>query len=164
MTGRLAVAVAAATLALGISSSGVHAQGLDDWAFGPRAGLGVSPGTLIVGVQGATPIGSIESLFFEPTVQLGFGDNFKVFEVAGRATYKLEASGDLNPFVFAGLGIYRLSDDASPIDEITVTASRTDVALNLGGGVEKNGFGVEGTVKVAGTSDIEFMVYKLFGR
>ncbi len=159
MKGRAVVASVAVGIAMGLGVGSLQAQGVDDFAWGARAGFAVSPDAFFLGVHGNMPIENVEGLSFEPVLQIGFGSesviSYNTYELGGRARYDVESSGDLSPFLLAGIGIYRFSIDEVETPIGGFSASTSDVGLQLGGGVEKNGFGVEAVLGISGVSDVQ---------
>ena len=165
MTGRAVVASATFFLAAVLTSPAVAAQ--DDMRFGLRVGFGASESALVFGIHANNDIEAVDGLSFEPVAQLGLGSqdplDYKIFELVPRVRYDFPDSGDLTPFGFAGISLYRFSVEVpeTPIGDLG--ASRTDVAFTFGGGVEKNGFGVEGAIGVSAISSLQILARYTFG-
>lgn len=165
MTGRAAVAAATFLFAAVISSPAVAAQG--DLGVGLRVGFGASESALVFGAHVNKDIEAVDGLSFEPVAQLSLGSqdplDYKIFELIPRLRFDFPDSGDLTPFGFAGISLYRFSVDVpeTPIGDLG--ESRTDVAFTFGGGVEKNGFAVEGAIGVSAVSSLQVVGRYTFG-
>ncbi len=98
---------------------------------GPRAGLSVSPDQLVVGGQ-LSVRGFAPNWSFDPSLELGFGDDQQVVALNFDAYYRFRLeSTDWRPYAGAGLGIAFDSWDAAP--EVR-DHSETQVGLNVVGG------------------------------
>jgi len=98
---------------------------------GPRAGASITPDQLVVGGQLSTQ-GFAPDWSFDPSLELGFGDNQTVVAFNLDAYYHLRLAGsDWRPYVGGGLGV-----DFSSFDEPPGVHDRTstDIGLNVVGG------------------------------
>lgn len=165
MTGRAVVAAATFLIAAVISSPAVAAQ--DDLRIGLRVGFGASESALVFGVHANKEIEAVDGLSFEPVAQLSLGSqdplDYKIFELIPRLRFDFPESGDLTPFGFAGISLYRFSVDEpeTPIGDLGL--SRTDVAFTFGGGVERNGLAAEGAIGVSAISTLQIILRYTFG-
>ncbi len=168
MKGKAAVAALAMGSLMGLGGDSLHAQGLNDMAWGVRAGFAASPDAFIFGVHGNKPLESVEALSFEPVLQIGFGSesviSYNTYELIGRVRYDIGSSGDAMPFILAGIGIYRFSVDDIETPIGGFGASQSDVGLQVGGGIAKNGFGVEAVLGISSVSDVQVAGRYTFNR
>jgi len=96
--------------------------------FGPRAGLSVSPDQFVAGGQ-LSFSGLAPDWTFDPSLELGFGDDLTVIALNFDALYHLRLSGtEWRPYVGGGLGIAFVSWDAPPGVH---DHNDSDVGLNL---------------------------------
>jgi hypothetical protein len=82
--------------------------------FGPRAGISVSPDQVFAGGQ-LSLSGFAPDWSFDPSLELGFGDDLTVIAVNLDGLYHLRLRGsDWRPYVGGGLGLAFASWDAPP--------------------------------------------------
>lgn len=96
--------------------------------YGPRVGFSVSPDQLVIGGQLVT--GEIAPhTTFDPSLELGFGDNVTVIAFNADLHYHFLLDGtEWTPYAGAGIGINFLSYDRPPPFE---DDSNTEVGGNL---------------------------------
>jgi hypothetical protein len=113
-------------------ATGAHAQ-IQSPAIGPKLGLYFNNSLFMLGAISEIPLTA--ALDFEPGVELVLGVSHTtrvVVDANGRYSFTLQGN-DLRPFVMAGLGVVT--------DFVSVggtSDSKTDLRVNLGGGVVFN--------------------------
>ncbi len=115
------------TLALADHESDVGFRG-----WGPRVGLSLDPDQVHFGAH--LDFGNFaRHVRFQPNVELGFGDNVKLFTINAEAAYRFSSTWDVwSPYLGGGLGANIKSFDNGHDND-----SDTDIGLNLLGGIEK---------------------------
>ena len=151
----------AAALAVALSSALALADPETDVGFrgwGPRVGLSVDPDQVHFGAH--IDYGNFaRHVRFQPNVELGFGDNVKLFTLNAEAAYRFSAQWDVwTPYLGGGLGANIKSWDNGNDND-----SQTDIGLNLLGGIEKglsNGdrFFIEGKLSLNDVPDAKVTV------
>jgi len=107
-----------------------HAQGITYKGAGPRIGISSDPDQVFIG--GQFDLGEFtKNLRFQPTVELGFGDDVTLFAANAGALYFFPVKGEWKPYVGGEVGfVYQNFDKKNK-------ANDTDIALNAVGGMEK---------------------------
>jgi hypothetical protein len=97
------------------------AEGVAVTSMGVRGGFSSGPDQLVLG--GQLSVGDIApNLTFDPNVELGFGDNVKVFAFNMDMHYHFEIkNSEWRPYVGAGAGINLIRFDAPPGFDDSVT-------------------------------------------
>ncbi|MFH1219697.1 MAG: hypothetical protein V1694_04515 [Candidatus Eisenbacteria bacterium] len=130
---RLILIAAALAVALGpaLALAGPDTDvGFRGW--GPRVGLSLDPDQVHFGAH--LDFGNFaEHVRFQPNVELGFGDDWKIYTVNAEAAYRFRSSWDVwTPYLGGGLGANIKSFDNGEHNN-----SETDLGVNLLGGIEK---------------------------
>ena len=125
----------AAALAVALSPALALADPDTDVGFrgwGPRVGLSLNPDQVHFG--GHIDFGNFaKHIRFQPNVELGFGDDVKLFTVNAEAAYRFSSRWDVwTPYLGGGLGANIKSADNGKDNN-----SHTDLGVNLLGGIEK---------------------------
>ncbi len=148
----LAVALAPAIVLAGPDTD----VGFRGW--GPRVGLSLDPDQIHFGAH--LDFGNFaKHVRFQPNVELGFGDNVKLFTVNAEAAYRFSSNWDVwTPYLGGGLGANIASFDNGESSD-----SETDLGVNLLGGIEKgltNGdrFFIEGKFSLNDVPDAKVTV------
>jgi hypothetical protein len=126
--------------------------------WGPRIGLSVSPDQVHFGAH--LDFGQFANhIRFQPNLELGFGDDVKLFTVNAEAAYRFSARWNVwSPYLGGGVGAnIKSADDGNGND------SQTDLGVNLLAGIEKglrNGdrFFIEGKVSLNDVPDVKVAV------
>lgn len=100
--------------------------------WGPRVGLSLDPDQVHFGAH--IDYGNFaEHVRFRPNIELGFGDNLKLFTMNAEAAYRFSERWDVwSPYLGGGVGA-----NIKSFEHRRDTTSQTDVGLNLLGGIEK---------------------------
>ena len=100
--------------------------------WGPRVGLSLNPDQVHFGAH--LDFGNFaRHVRFQPNMELGFGDNMKLFTVNAEASYRFSSRWDVwTPYLGGGLGANIKSADNGKDNN-----SHTDLGVNLLGGIEK---------------------------
>lgn len=93
-----------------------------------RMGTYTDAGGLALGGGLITRVGSSDGWFFNPNVEVAFGDNARLVTLNGDLHYDFVPQGPLSMYLGAGPAIVSLSPDGGG-------DSNTDLGLNLFGGV-----------------------------
>jgi hypothetical protein len=148
----LAVALAPAIVLAGPDTD----VGFRGW--GPRVGLSLDPDQIHFGAH--LDFGNFaKHVRFQPNVELGFGDNVKLFTVNAEAAYRFSSNWDVwTPYLGGGLGANIASFDNGKRSD-----SETALGVNLLGGIEKglsNGdrFFIEGKFSLNDAPDAKVTV------
>ena len=130
--------------------------GFSGW--GPRVGLSLNPDQVHFGAH--LDYGNIaRHIRFQPNVELGFGDDVKLFTVNAEAAYRFSSNWDVwTPYLGGGLGA-----NIKSVDSEGENNSQTDLGVNLLGGIEKglsNGdrFFIEGKFSLNDVPDAKVTV------
>jgi len=99
--------------------------------WGPRVGLSLNPDQVHFGAH--IDFGNFaKHIRFQPNMELGFGDNWKLFTVNAEAAYRFSSRWDVwTPYLGGGVGA-NISADTNGHN-----SSQTDLGVNLLGGIEK---------------------------
>ena len=126
---RCVVRLVAISLAVFLAGSSLaEAQGISFRGWGPRFGISSDPDQVVVGAH--WDLGEFtKNLRFQPTVQLGYGDNQWLVSAAAGALYFFPVDGDWKPYAGGELGIVYQNFDGKKGND-------TGIALNAVGGVE----------------------------
>jgi hypothetical protein len=126
--------------------------------WGPRVGLSVRPDQIHFGAH--IDFGNFaEHIRFQPNLELGIGDNVKLFTLNAEAAYRFSSRWDVwTPYLGGGVGANIKSFDNGNHNE-----SQTDLGVNLLGGIEKglsNGdrFFIEGKFSLNDVPDAKVTV------
>ena len=104
-----------------------QAQGISYRGAGVRVGVSADPDQVFIG--GHFDLGEfVKNLRFQPTVQIGFGDNQTLFSANAGALWFFPVEGDWKPYAGGEVGFVWQSFDKK--------ANDFDIALNAIGGVE----------------------------
>ena len=141
------------TLALADPDTDVGFRG-----WGPRVGLSLDPNQVHFGAH--LDFGNFaKHVRFQPNLELGFGEDEKLFTVNAEAAYRFSSNWDVwTPYVGGGLGANIKSfDDGNDSD------SETALGVNLLGGIEKglssgDRFFIEGKFSVNDEPDAKITV------
>lgn len=145
----------------------------DDLGFGLRGGLTTDPDTFFVGghLQFSGLIPDTDALVFEPSVELGFGDetigngpgavDYTTLRAAADLKWMLHPGSDstLHFYPLVGLSIYNLS-----LSDCDGDCSSTELGLNLGGGVSFGAIAVEVALGTGDTPELSARVSYTFGK
>jgi hypothetical protein len=126
--------------------------------WGPRVGLSLNPDQVHFGAH--LDFGNFaRHVRFQPNVELGFGDNVKLFTANAEAAYRFSSHWDVwTPYLGGGIGA-----DIKSVDNGKNNSSQTDLGVNLLGGIEKglaNGdrFFIEGKFSMNDVPDAKVTV------
>ncbi|GAB4519408.1 MAG: hypothetical protein Tsb0020_37990 [Haliangiales bacterium] len=110
--------------------------------FGIRGGFTDDPDSIFLGGHVAIHPRFAHRLRIEPSMELGFGDDVDFITLRATANFKFmfPVSRDAAFFPLIGASFYYLSLDD---DICSGDCDNSDVGLNLGGGFEYAGFGIE---------------------
>lgn len=153
----------AATLGVALASAPAMASPETDIGFrgwGPRLGLSVSPDQVHFGAH--LDFGQFANhVRFQPNIEMGFGDNVKLFTLNAEASYRFIEQWDVwSPYLGGGLGANIKSFDNGNGND---SETQTDLGVNLLGGIEKglaNGdrFFIEGKFSLNDVPDAKVTV------
>ena len=139
--------------ALGSPASDVGFRG-----WGPRVGVSLDPDQVHFGVH--VDYGHFaEHIRFQPNLELGFGDNVKLFTLNAEAAYRFSEQWDVwSPYLGGGVGA-----NFKSFEHGHDNTTQTDVGLNLLGGIERglsNGdrFFIEGKFSLNDVPDAKIAV------
>jgi len=126
--------------------------------WGPRVGLSLNPDQVHFGAH--IDFGNFaKHIRFQPNLELGFGDDLKLFTINAEAAYRFSSRWDVwTPYLGGGIGAnIKSADDGGH------NSSHTDLGVNLLGGIEKglsNGdrFFVEGKFSLNDVPDTKVTV------
>jgi hypothetical protein len=132
-TTRMILLVAALAVALGptlVLADPDPDVGFRGW--GPRVGLSLNPDQVHFGAH--LDFGNFaRHVRFQPNVELGFGDDVKLFTVNAEAAYRFSSHWDVwSPYLGGGVGA-----NIKSVDSQGHNSSHTDLGVNLLGGIEK---------------------------
>ena len=137
------------TLALASTETDIGFRG-----WGPRVGLSLNPDQVHFGAH--LDFGQFANhIRFQPNLEIGFGDDVKLFALNAEASYRFSAQWNVwSPYLGGGVGANIKSVD----DE-----SQTDLGVNVLGGIEKglaNGdrFFIEGKFSLNDVPDAKITV------
>ncbi|MFH1311938.1 MAG: outer membrane beta-barrel protein [Candidatus Eisenbacteria bacterium] len=126
--------------------------------WGPRVGLSLDPDQVHFGAH--LDFGNFaRHVRFQPNVELGFGDDMKIFTVNAEAAYRFRSQWDVwTPYLGGGLGA-----NIKSFDNVGNNNSQTDLGVNLLGGIERglsNGdrFFIEGKFSLNDVPDAKVTV------
>jgi hypothetical protein len=126
--------------------------------WGPRVGLSLNPDQVHFGAH--IDFGNFaKHIRFQPNVELGFGDDWKLFTINAEAAYRFSSRWDVwTPYLGGGIGA-----NIKSADNGRHNSSQTDLGVNLLAGIEKglsNGdrFFVEGKFSVNDVPDAKVTV------
>jgi hypothetical protein len=153
--------LAAAALAVALGPAQVLAGPDTDVGFrgwGPRIGLSVNPDQVYFGAH--LDFGNFaDHVRFQPNLELGFGDDVKLFAVNAEAAYRFSSHWDVwTPYLGGGIGANIKSADTEGNNN-----SQTDLGVNLLGGIERgfsNGdrFFIEGKFSLNDVPDAKIAI------
>lgn len=140
------------------SGAGYPADDVGFRGWGPRIGLSFNPDQVHFGTH--LDFGQFaEHVRFQPNLELGFGDDVKLFAMNAEASYRFSSRWDVwSPYLGGGVGVNVKSFDVGD-DERT----QTDLGVNLLAGVEKglssgDRFFFEGKVSLNDAPDVKLTV------
>jgi opacity protein-like surface antigen len=126
--------------------------------WGPRIGLSLNPDQVHFGAH--LDFGNFaKHVRFQPNLELGFGDDVKLFTANAEASYRFSSRWDVwSPYLGGGIGA-----NVKSVDIGKDSTSQTDLGVNLLGGVEKglsNGdrFFIEGKFSLNDVPDAKITV------
>jgi hypothetical protein len=126
--------------------------------WGPRVGLSLNPDQIHFGAH--IDFGNFaEHIRFQPNVELGFGDDVKLFTINAEAAYRFSSRWDVwTPYLGGGIGA-----NIKSYDVLGHNHSDTDLGVNLLGGIEKglsNGdrFFIEGKFSLNDVPDAKITI------
>jgi len=127
----LIAAALAVTLSPAIALAGSD-TGIGFRGWGPRVGLSINPDQVYFGAH--LDFGNFaKHVRFQPNIELGFGDNEKLFAINAEAAYRFSSTWDVwTPYLGGGLGA-----NIESFDNERNNNSQTDLGVNLLGGIEK---------------------------
>ena len=147
-----------------IGAMGLLAETAAATAFGLRAGFGLTPDQVVVGVQGQLAGKKMKAFHLAPSVDFGFGDNLTT--ICGNLDLLL-AFGlpGSESSLYAGLGPTLAYWDYS---SGVASANDTEIGLSLVGGARfgmgsKNAYSAEVRFGVGDIPDVRILVGILFG-
>jgi hypothetical protein len=113
-------------LALTAMPAGADDRDRDDWkGWGVRAGLGDDPDQFVFGVQ--FDFGEFhDDLSFEPSIELGLGDDHTILMFNGGVRYDFDVRDSVTPFL-SGVGTLGFVDKDNGDDDF-------EIGLKAGGG------------------------------
>jgi hypothetical protein len=126
--------------------------------WGPRVGLSLNPDQVHFGAH--LDYGNFaRHVRFQPNIELGFGDDVKLFTANAEAAYRFSSKWDVwTPYLGGGIGA-----NITSVDDGEDNSSQTDLGVNLLGGIEKglsNGdrFFIEGKFSLNDVPDAKVAV------
>jgi hypothetical protein len=126
--------------------------------WGPRVGVSVDPDQVFFGAH--LDYGNFaRHVRFQPNLELGFGDNVKLFTINAEAAYRFSSTWDVwTPYLGGGVGA-----NIKSVDSGGSNSSQTDLGINLLGGIEKgfysgNRFFIEAKVSVNDVPDLKIAI------
>lgn len=126
--------------------------------WGPRVGLSLNPDQVHFGAH--LDFGNFaRHIRFQPNLELGFGDDVKLFTANAEAAYRFSSNWDVwTPYLGGGLGA-----NVKSVDSKGSNSSQTDLGINLLGGIEKglsggDRFFIEGKVSLNDVPDAKITV------
>ncbi len=153
-TTRMSLIAAALVIAVGpaLALAGPDSDvGFRGW--GPRVGLSLHPDQVHFGAH--LDFGHFaRHIRFQPNLELGFGENVKLFTANAEAAYRFSSNWDVwTPYLGGGLGA-----NVKSVDSGGSNSSQTDLGINLLGGIEKglsdgDRFFIEGKVSLNDVPD-----------
>jgi hypothetical protein len=157
-TGKVLIAAALA-VALGpaLALAGPDTDvGFAGW--GPRVGVSLNPDQVHFGAH--LDFGNFaRHVRFQPNVELGFGDDVKLFTINAEAAYRFSSRWEVwTPYLGGGLGANIKSADNDGRNR-----SETDLGVNLLGGIERgllsgDRFFIEGKVSLNDVPDAKITI------
>ncbi len=123
---RIAAAAFVATV-VALSASPASAQ------FGVRAGSSFEPDQVVLGGQYRIPVA--EALVFQPSAEVGFGDELFTINLNGDLHYTFNTTGGVRPYIGAGATFASYDPDAEGAD------SQTEFGATAIGGIWLNSTG-----------------------
>jgi hypothetical protein len=125
--------------------------------WGPRAGVGLDPEQLIIGLQ-VRPDPIAEDVYIQPNVELGFGDDHVIISVAVPVHYHFDTDSSTKPYAGGGF-----SFGVDSVDRDNGDDSDFEVSIDLIGGLEwmldsGNIFFTEMKLGIGELHTMEFMV------
>jgi hypothetical protein len=155
------ILLVAALLGMGpglASGAGYPADDVGFRGWGPRIGLSFNPDQVHFGAH--MDFGQFaDHVRFQPNLELGFGDEVKLFTMNAELSYRFSSRWDVwSPYLGGGVGA-----NVKSVDVGDGNRSQTDIGVNLLGGVEKglsNGdrFFLEGKVSLNDVPDVKVTV------
>jgi len=131
--------------------------------WGPRVGATVNPDQFHFGAH-ADFGGMASHLRFEPSLEMGVGDNMTVLALNGDVAYRFASRWDTwTPFLGAGGSVFFVGDDNGLMD-----GTDTNAGISALGGIEKglssgSRFFLEGKVGFADAPDFQVNAGWTFG-
>jgi len=126
--------------------------------WGPQVGLSLNPDQVHFGAH--LDYGQFANhVRFQPNLELGFGDDVKLFTVNAEAAYRFNSTWDVwTPYLGGGVGV-----NIKSVDNGEENTSQTDLGVNLLGGFERglaNGdrFFIEAKVSLNDVPDAKIAV------
>ncbi len=126
--------------------------------WGPRVGLSANPDQIYFGAH--LDYGNFaKHVRFQPNLELGLSDNYKLFAINAEAAYRFSEEWDVwTPYLGGGIGA-----NIKSFDNGHDNWSHTDLGVNLLGGIEKgldNGdrFFIEAKVSLNDVPDLKVAV------
>ena len=151
----------AAALAGALGPAMARADPATDVGFrgwGPRVGLSLNPDQLHFGAH--LDFGQFaQHVRFQPNLELGFGDDVKLFTVNAEAAYRFSSRWDVwTPYLGGGVGA-----NIKSVDVHGENHSDTNLGINLLGGIERgfyngNRFFIEAKVSLNDVPDAKATV------
>jgi hypothetical protein len=125
----------AAALAVALSPAIALAGPDTDVGFrgwGPRVGVSINPDQFHFGAH--LDFGNFaRHVRFQPNLELGFGDDMKLFAVNAEAAYRFSSTWDVwTPYLGGGIGA-----NIKSVDSEGENHTQTDLGVNLLGGIER---------------------------
>ena len=125
-----------------------------DLAWGFRGGVTLDPDAFAIGAHADFRSSDFPELAIVPSVDLSIGDvasvDFTAIRVAGNAHWYFPPVEEFTPFALAGLSLYMFDSD--------LTASSTDLGLNLGGGLDFGALSAELWLSIGKIPDLSLWV------
>jgi hypothetical protein len=150
-----------ATLVVTLAATAAWAAPDTDVGFagwGPRVGVSVDPDQVFFGAH--LDYGNFaRHVRFQPNLELGFGDDVKLFTINAEAAYRFSSTWDVwTPYLGGGVGA-----NIKSVDSGGSNSSQTDLGINLLGGIEKgfysgNRFFIEAKVSVNDVPDLKVAI------
>ena len=127
--------------------------------WGPRVGLSINPDQVVVGAH--MDLGDIIAyrLRFQPSAEVGIGDDATVIQFDANFQYHFDRDWDVwRPYAGGSIGLVSVSRDKGE--------DSSDLGLSASAGIEKNignnGFFIEGKIGIEDTPDWKFFVGWIF--
>jgi len=125
-----------------------------DVSWGFRGGVSLDPDAFAFGAHADYRSTDFPELAIVPSVDLSIGDvgsvDFTAVRVTGNVHWNFPAVEEFTPFALGGLSLYMFDSD--------LTASSTDLGMNLGGGLDFGALSTELWLSIGDIPDLSLWV------